>query len=144
MAESNDEMNNMKNKTKAMNAMAKTNNEATNNTKNDDPNDVMMTTNADEVWIDKNEEMSDNKGHYGNANDDGIDNNPKKETKDNRDNGYAGANDETLTIITKMLSIDKAKELSEAEADDKDWCSHCDTGCIQHVMLNDCGVSTHQ
>jgi len=94
--------------------------------------------------IDKNEETSDDKGHCGDADDDGIDNNLKRATKDNEDDGYAGAQDKTLMPITDMSLIDKEKKLSEAEASDKDGCRPRDVGCIQNVMIDDDGASNHQ
>jgi len=54
---------------------------------NNDDDDRTEATVNHTVLIDKNEETCDDKGHYGNANDDGMDNNPKKETTNNGDDG---------------------------------------------------------
>jgi len=103
---------------KPTNKMAETNDGATEDMKNNNPNDVMTTTDANEALNNKNEETSDYQGHYGNTDNDGVDNNVKNKTKDNGDAGYTSANDKTPKIVTEKSPINKEEKSNAMGGDD--------------------------
>jgi len=127
-------------------------NKTTDDTKNDDnhdkedngldkvPNAIKSMIGADEALINKNEEMSDYSGHYDDTNDSGIDDEADDASMINPNATWINK----LNLDDKMSPINEERMLSDAVASDKDWRSHHDTACIQNVMIDNCGTSTHQ
>jgi len=115
----------------------------TSNTKNNDDhdegdlNDVIFMIDVNGILIDTDKEMSDYKGHYDNADDDGVDNNAKEEMTDNGDTGYTTAmmkvneqlkkNDQKLQIIAETSPLDK-------EEKSKLWLATMATTMLHMVM----------
>jgi len=51
--------------------------------------------------------------------------------------------DAKLKIDDRMSPINEERMLSEAEASDRDQCSHRDVGCIQNLMMANCSTSNN-
>jgi len=114
----------------------------------DDESDNISTINANAASIANNEEPSDYKSHF-NADNDGNNAITNKERNNTEDTEGVCYNDAVTTnseaeTVGNAASTDLKKPKIATEAGKEDQRRHRDAGCIQNVMIDNCGASNHQ